>query len=168
MKNLVLALLFVLLAAPARAGEKLPLDQPVMDNAALLEWAAAAARDTMTFTYQDYLAEMQKAGKYFTKTGWEGFTKLLQKSYILDTVQAQKQTVTAETPVPPKLVAQQVQKNTRRWVMDLPLKLTYTGGTQTRTDAIHLRLVVQRVSDTENAAGVAIDQWIVHAAQKIK
>lgn len=151
----------LLFAATPAAAEEVPLDQPGMENAAVLAWAASAAANAMTFTHLDYQKEMQKSSKNFTKTGWEGFTTALQKSHLLDSVQVGEQSVTATPPENPVLVQKGGFNGRYRWIMQMPMLIKYQGVKESRIDKLSLTLVVERTpATTENPVGLGIAQWI--------
>jgi intracellular multiplication protein IcmL len=149
---------------PVAATPEVPLDQPHLDTPALLSWVAIAASETMTFTYLDHEKKMEENSKYYTKTGWESFTTALKKSYILDSVVASKQTVTAQPRSAPILIQKGVVFEGRyRWIVTIPLLVKYESTKESRVDQLQLQLVVERVPSLENPAGVGIAKWIARA-----
>lgn len=149
--------------ADGRIMQLQPLDVPNMDTPALLSWVATAVSETMTFSYLNYQKEMQNNSKNFTKQGWETFTTALQRSHILDSVQAQQQIVTAQPRSAPILIQRGVLNGRYRWILQMPLLVKYQGAKETRTDNLQLQLVIERVPSLENPAGVGIAQWIARA-----
>jgi len=149
--------------ADGRIMQLQPLDQPNLDTPALLSWVATSASETMTFSYLNYQKEMQSASKNFTKAGWESFTTALQKSHILDSVQAMQQIVTAQPRSAPILIQKGVFNGRFRWILTMPLLVKYQSTKESRTDQLQLQLVVERVPSLENPAGVGIAQWIARA-----
>lgn len=146
--------------ADGRIMQLVPLEQPNMGTAALASWAAQAATEVMTFGFHDYQRRMQQSSRHFTRYGWEGFTNALQKSRIIDSVEAAQQVVTAQPRSAPVLVQEGVYNGKYRWVLDLPLTVTYKAATSSRTDNLTVRLVIDRVPVLENPSGVGIEQWI--------
>lgn len=145
--------------ADGRIMQLMPLDQPNMTPAALMSWVAQAATEVMTFGYHDYQRRFQEASRHFTKSGWESFTAAIQKARIMDSVQAAKQVVTASPRSAPVIVQQGVLNGRYRWVLQMPIQVTYSGG-GARSDSLKLSLVVERVPSLENPNGVGIAQWV--------
>jgi len=141
-----------------------PLDKPNMSTSALMSWVAQATTETMTFGFHDYQTRLQKASRHFTRHGWEGFTKALQKSKIIESVEATNQVVTAKPKSAPILVQEGVFNGKYRWVVDLPLQINYRSGANSRVDNLMVRLVIDRVTSLENPYGVGIEQWIAQAS----
>lgn len=146
--------------ADGRIMQLLPLDQANMTPAALMSWVAQAATEVMTFGYHDYQRRFQEASRHFTKTGWESFTSAMQKSHIMDAVQAAKQVVTASPRSAPIIVQQGVFNGRYRWVLQMPIQVGYQGIGSSRVDNLKLNLVVERVPSLENPNGVGIAQWV--------
>ncbi len=146
--------------ADGRIMQLVPLDRPNMNVSALMSWVAQAVSETMTFGYHDYQRRLQQASRHFTRRGWESFATALQRAKIIDSVTATQQVVTAEPRSAPILENQGVINGKYRWIIRLPIRVTYRAGTQTRTDDLTVTLVVDRVPSLENPAGVGIEQWI--------
>lgn len=152
---------FFATTADGRIMQLVALDKPNMNTAALMSWVAQAATETMTFGFHDYQRRLQQSSRHFTRRGWESFSNALQKSGILDSVQASQQVVTAEPRSAPILTQQGVFNGKYRWVINLPLRVTYrAAGGAARTDNLDVNLVVERVPSLENPNGVGIAQWI--------
>lgn len=146
--------------ADGRIMQLVPLDRPNMTTAALMSWVAQAATEVMTFGFHDYQRRLQQSSRHFTKRGWESFTVALQKAGIVDSVTTQQQVVTATPRSAPVLVQQGVLGGKYRWIIQMPLQVTYRNGAQTRTDNLKLNLVIERVPSLENPNGVGIEQWV--------
>ncbi len=152
---------FFATTADGRIMQLVSLDKPNMNTAALVSWVAQAATETMTFGFHDYQRRLQQSSRHFTRRGWESFSTALQKSGIIDSVQASQQVVTAEPRSAPILTQQGVLNGKYRWVVNLPLRVTYKGGGgAARTDNLDVSLVIERVPSLENPNGVGIAQWI--------
>lgn len=147
--------------APASPVEtSIPLDQPGADDAAVKSWSALAVADFMTYSYQDYEHRLQQSADYFTKFGWQNFVEALKKSRTLDSVVAQEQTSTARIKGPPVMVQKGVLNGKYRWVVTMPLVITYKSAQSTRIDALRVNLVIERTPVNDTFAGLGIAQFI--------
>lgn len=150
--------------ADGRIMQLVSMDKPNMSTAALMSWVAQASSEVMTFGYHDYQRRLQQSAKYFTRSGWESFTNAMQKSRVLEAVEAQQQVVSAAPASAPVMVEQGVLNGRYRWIIKMPLNVTYRGDKLARVDKLELNLVIERVPSLENPYGVGIEQWV--AAQK--
>ncbi|MFH1157380.1 MAG: type IVB secretion system apparatus protein IcmL/DotI [Pseudomonadota bacterium] len=146
--------------ADGRIMQLVPLDRPNMATSALMSWAAQSAVEVMTFGFHDYQRRMQNSSRNFTRHGWETFTSALQKSRIMESVEAGQQVVTAQPRSAPIIREESIRNGKYRWVVDLPLSVSYQSGAASRNDSLMLRMVIERVPSLENPNGVGIEQWI--------
>lgn len=143
-----------------RLIEMVPLNRPNLSNTALLSWSAQAASDIMTFGFHDYRKRLQDSSNYFTTRGWESFTNALQQSRVIEAVEARQQVISAVPNGAPVIVQEGVLNNVYRWVIEMPMIITYKSGNTTRPDSVLVTLVVVRVPTLDNPNGVGIEQWI--------
>ena len=107
--------------ADGRIMQLVPLNLANMGTSALMSWAAQSSTEVMTFGFHDYQRRMQQSSRHFTRHGWESFTNALQKSRIIEAVEANRQVVTAQPRSAPILIQEGVFNGKYRWVVDLPL-----------------------------------------------
>lgn len=169
--GLVLAIFFVIHTnqpenryfATTEDGRLVPmisLDQPNLSTPALMSWVAQSSTEVMTFGFNDYRRRLQEASRNFTRRGWESFTQALQRSRIIEMVEANQQVLTAAPRGAPVLQSEGLAAGRYRWVVQLPMSVTYQSGSMTRTDNLLVTLVVVRVPRLESPNGVGIEQWI--------
>jgi intracellular multiplication protein IcmL len=153
---------FFATTADGRLIRMVALDEPNMNDAALVSWAARAASDVMTFGFHDYQRRLQESSAYFTRRGWQNFTEALDRSRVIEGIQQSQRIVTAAPKSAPVIEQQGLVDGVYRWVVDLPLIVTYQAGTSTQSDTISVQLVIVRVSTLDSTSGVGIQQWIAH------
>ncbi len=149
--------------ADGRIMKLVPLNLPNMSTSALMSWVVQSSTEVMTFGYHDYQRRLQQSSRHFTRYGWETFTNALQRSRIVESVEALRQVVTAKPRSAPILVQEGVFNGKYRWVVDLPLEVSYKAAASGRTDNLMVRMVIDRVMSLENPNGVGIEQWIAVA-----
>jgi intracellular multiplication protein IcmL len=137
-----------------------PLNEPNLSAPALMSWAAQSATEVMTFGFNDYRRRLQEASRNFTRRGWESFTQALQRSRIIEMVEASQQVVTAAPQGAPIIVSEGLSAGRYQWQIQMPLVLTYQSGSRTRSDSLLVTLVIVRVPRLESSNGVGIEQWI--------
>jgi intracellular multiplication protein IcmL len=136
------------------------LSEPNLSTPALMSWVAQASTEVMTFGFNDYRRRLQESSRNFTRRGWESFTQALQKSRIIEMVEANQQVVTAAPAGAPILDSEGLVAGRYQWVIQLPLVLTYQSGNRTKNDNLLVKVVVVRVPRLESPNGVGIEQWI--------
>lgn len=151
---------FFATTADGRLIRMVPLNESNMNDAALISWSARAASDVMTFGFHDYQKRLQESSSYFTRRGWQSFSEALDRSRVMEGVQQSQRVVTAAPKSAPVIVQQGLVDGIYRWVVNLPLIVTYQAGTATQSDTINVELVIVRVSTLDNPSGVGIQQWV--------
>ncbi|MCC7305006.1 MAG: type IVB secretion system apparatus protein IcmL/DotI [Alphaproteobacteria bacterium] len=136
------------------------LNEPNLSTPALMSWVAQASTEVMTFGFNDYRRRLQEASRNFTRRGWESFTQALQKSRIIEMVEANQQVITAAPQGAPILESEGLVAGRYQWTIQLPLVLTYQSGARTKSDNLLVTVVVVRVPRLESPNGVGIEQWI--------
>lgn len=140
------------------------LDEPNLSTPALMSWTAQAATETMTFGFNDYRRRLQEASRNFTRLGWASFTTALERSRIMEMVEANQQVVTAAPSSAPVLVSEGIVNGRYQWQVEVPMIINYQAGSQTRAERIILTLLIVRVSKLESPNGVGIEQWVAQPA----
>jgi intracellular multiplication protein IcmL len=151
---------FFATTADGRLIRMIPLNEPNMNDAAIVSWSARAGSDVMTFGFHDYQRRLQEASTYFTRRGWQSFSEALERSRVMEGVQQAQRVVTAAPKSAPVIVQQGLVDGIYRWVVELPLVVTYQSGTAQQSDTINVQLVIVRVSTLDSASGVGIQQWV--------
>lgn len=139
------------------------LNEPNLSTPALMSWTAQAATEVMTFGFHDYRRRLQEASRNFTKIGWASFTTALEKSRIIEMVEANQQVVTAAPRSAPILISEGLQNGRYQWQVELPIVVTYQAGSQNRADNLLLTLLIVRVPKLESPNGVGIEQWVAQS-----
>lgn len=151
---------FFATTADGRLIRMIPLDQSNMTDAAIISWASRAASDVMTFGFHDHQKRLQETSVYFTRRGWQSFTEALDKARIIESVEANQQVVTAAPQRAPVIVQQGLVAGIYRWIVEVPLVVTYQSGTAQQSSNLTINMVIVRVSTLDNPAGVGIQQWV--------
>lgn len=146
-----------------RVVPMIPLSQANLSRPALLSWAAQAASETMTFGFHDYRRRLQESSRHFTRRGWGSFTKALQDSGMIETVNDNRQVLTAIPRSAPTILAEGLMPTgVYRWEVEMPMQVTYELGQTKKSESMNIRLVIVRVPKLESANGVGIEQWIAY------
>jgi intracellular multiplication protein IcmL len=151
---------FFATTSDGRLIRMVPLNEPNLNDAAVVSWAARSASDVMTFGFHDYQRRLQESSAYFTRRGWQSFTEALEQSRIMEGVQKAQQVVTAAPKSAPVIVQQGLVDGVYRWIVELSLIVTYQSGTAVQSDTSDIQLVIVRVSTLDSPSGIGIQQWV--------
>ncbi len=151
---------FFATTADGRLIRMIPLNESNMTDAAIVSWAARSGSDIMTFGFHDHQKRLQETSIYFTRRGWQSFTEALEKSRIIQGVEQNQQVVTAAPQRAPVIVQQGLVAGIYRWIVTVPLVVTYQSGTAQSSNTLEVTMVIVRVSTLDNPSGVGIQQWV--------
>ena len=138
----------------------IPLNQPNMSVASLLQWVTTAVISVNTFDFVNYRDQLQKASEYFTSNGWQGYLQALQSSRNLDAVIQKKLTVTAVATGAPVIVRQWYDNGVATWQIQLPVLITYQSASNFVPQNNIIILKVKRISTLLNPNGVGIEDYV--------
>lgn len=138
----------------------IPLDQPVMSVADVIDFAQMATRRSMTMDFLNYREQLEGARQYFTTSGFQSFLKSLSGSGILDSIKDGRYNMTATTEAG-VLAKQGVVDGRHVYIINFPLTVKLAGQTSERPDQDFLATVrVERISTAIDAQGIAITQVV--------
>lgn len=139
----------------------IPLDQPNMSNAALLQWATQAAIAAYSYNFVNYRKELQAASAFFTPAGWQEFIKATTGSNNLEAIIKKKLNLSAVATGAPVVVASGVADNGRyTWRIQLPLVITFQSSSQLSQQSLVVTMKITRVDTLYSVRGIGIEQFI--------
>lgn len=138
----------------------LPLDQPNMSTATLLQWANMASVAAFTYNFVDYRAQLQAASEFFTTEGWQAFLQSIVSSNNLTAVKAKNLVVSAVATGAPIITQQGVVDGRYTWQVQMPMLVTYQSASQVTPQSLMVTLVITRISTLDSPTGIGIAQFI--------
>ncbi len=148
-----------------RLLELTPLNIPNQTDAAVIAWATQSATEVMTFNFRDYRKRLQDSSRFFTVTGWNSFLDALQKSRLLEGVEAKQQVLTTVPSEAPVITSQGLGPDkVYYWLLDMPILTTFEAGDKKVPQRQILKLKIVRVSPLANPAAMGIEQWVARSS----
>jgi intracellular multiplication protein IcmL len=168
---LALALIYVVLNPPApkyfatstdgRIVNLIPLDQPNLSDAALLQWANTAAVAAYSYNFVNYRQALQDATAYFTPEGQDSFLSAVRSSNNLEAVISKKLVVSAVATGAPVILQKGILAGQFTWKVQIPLLVTFQSASQVSQQSVTVTLLIVRMSTLSSARGIGIAQFIV-------
>lgn len=135
----------------------IPLREPMLGDSAVLTFAQRAMEDSFSLGFANYRLDMQRARKFYTGTGWQGYLSALRSSHDLLAVRRRQLDMAIVVSGPPTVVHQAMQANGRYgWVVQMPIHLVFAGDGERNASAWTLVIHLQRRSSVENPYGIGI------------
>lgn len=136
------------------------LEDPNLNNEALLAWVQQAVVDVLTFGFNDYNKRFEYSMRYFTPEGWVTFGTTLQTSRLMAEVVQYQQILTAIPRSPPQIIAWGYKNGRFSWDIAAPVIMTTRAGKNRNIAAVTVILTVVKLPTSENPRGIAIDSWV--------
>ncbi|MDE0175374.1 MAG: DotI/IcmL/TraM family protein [Defluviicoccus sp.] len=137
-----------------------PLDERIMSDVALKNWAVAAVTEAFTLGHHDWRRRLSAVRKYFTDDGYDSFVKGLEESLFLDRLKKNRQVASAVANGAPVITDTRKFEGKIAWAIEFPMLLTFQAGTRRRDQKLVARVLVIRVPLSERATGIGIAQLI--------
>lgn len=137
-----------------------PLNQPNISQAALLQWANTAAISAYTYNFVNYRQALQAASASFTPDGWSAFMQALENSNNLNAVTAKKLVVSAVATGAPVILQQGVLNGAYAWRVQMPMLVTYQSASQFSRQSILVTMLITRIPTLNSPEGIGIAQFV--------
>ena len=137
-----------------------PLDEPIMSDAALRNWTAAAVTEAFTLGHHDWRLRLAAVRESFTDAGYESFLHGLNESLFLDRLRDNLQVASAVAQGAPVVTDTRYFRGRLGWVIEFPLLVTFSAGARSVSRDLIARVLVMRVPLSERPAGIGIEQLI--------
>ncbi len=130
------------------------LPTPNLGSDAVINWAKLAVSEIFTYKFTNIRDRMNRASRYFTPEGWDGFVQSAQEKGLLQNVTSQLQFVTT-VPTTAVISAEYDADNRHYWIVQVSmLTSVYTGGVGPST-RVGLTLKIAQIPTKESWAGYA-------------
>ena len=138
-----------------------PLEEPVMTQAALGSWVVTAVTEAFTVGHHDWRLRLSGVREYFTEDGYEGYTRQLEESRLLERVREYRQVTSAVAKGAPVMTKATMWQGRALWTMEFPMLLTFHVGNREDTIEFVVTTLVMRVRREERPAGIGIQQIVM-------
>ena len=138
---------------------------PVLPNQDVQEWVREIVPQIMTVSPTLYPTHIKTIPRYFTQAGWQqlqgqwnqaGIPQLMQNDYHMNAVVTEV----------PQIIAKGRRDNVYRWIVDVPVLLTYTDvGQKAQSYALNLRIGITRIPMLPDSRLIAIESWGIAPAK---
>jgi len=148
--------------ASMTTGQIVPLpalSEPVVTNQYILQWVSLATRAALNLDFVNYSKQLDAASVYFTQNGWNAFTKALNDSGLLTTVQSKKLLMSAVVPSSPMIHFEGVISGRHIWRISLPVLVTYGSASDQRQRQMNVTMIVSRVPALDTPEGILITDF---------
>ena len=147
-----------------RLIQTIPVSQPNMKTADVMQWAMNAVTSAYSYDYVNYRAELQNAQKYFTNYGWSSYMRALNSSNNLLALKQRKMVIVAKVVGQPKILAQGILSGAYAWKFQMPVLITYQlppyDAASQFSNPLLVTVIVQRQEVLQGYQGLGVLQMI--------
>ena len=137
-----------------------PLDEPIMSDSALKNWAVSAVTEAFTLGHHDWRRRLSDVRRHFTDDGYESFLEGLEESLFLDRLRKNRQVASAVANGAPVITDTRKFQGQVAWAIEFPMLVTFQAGARRLDQTLVARVLVMRVPLSERASGIGIAQLI--------
>ncbi len=142
-----------------------PLNQPYLTTADLLQWASGVLPKAFTYDFTNYQKEIKLLEQYFTPDGWAKMQEALNTFANPDTMQSAKLFISGTPSGAPVIINQGILSDKYSWWVQMPMVINYSSVDRSYNINLVVQILVVRVSTLNNLLGIAIDNVIVSKDQ---
>jgi len=138
-----------------------PVNEPLLSNAALQQWAGETARSAYALDFVHYAQQMTAIRDRFSSTAFRDYVAKMTESGNLAAIKTSRMVMDAQSE-PAVIVGAGVVKGRMQWRIEVGLTvLTHFGSDQTRTQHIKVLLEIVRVDNRfRPESGVVVNRFI--------
>lgn len=144
-----------------------PVNQPYLSDADLLQWVSDVLPDSFTYDFINYKDQNQALRQYYTNQGWDKFVAILNTSASYNAVTSGKYFVNGSALGAPTIENEgMLPEGNYGWWIKMPVNVHFESLDKANDSALTLRVLVVRVSTLNNLSGVAINDVVVVKEEK--
>lgn len=145
---------------------QIPLNQPYLQPADLLQWVSNVLPNLFTYNFLNYTTRYENNAQYFTPNGWKKIQDVLNTFVAYDTIQNSKSFVQGNAGGAPFILNQGLLSGRYAWWVQMPVDVSYSNLSGGNALSLVLQALIVRMPTLNNLFGVAIDNVIVVSNSK--
>lgn len=146
----------------------IPVDTPNMPPDAVVSWTVEAVQKSLSYDFINYRAQVQSVQKYFTRYGWQNYTRALQVNNNFLGLAQNKWIIIAQVVDQPKIITQGILSGAYAWKFEMPVLVTFWSPPYDNkskfTNALTVTVIVQRQEILQSYRGLGIVQIVAESA----
>lgn len=161
-----------LLVFPTTVDGKLfypvPLSDPFLTQAALLEWAVESVVSAYTFNFVNYEQVITNSSIFFTKSGYQDYRRTIIESNIANSVDRNKYVLSVvPTNAPNILKEKPTTEGNYSWQLQFPITMSFQNVREVQKSEWIVTMAIERVPLNDSPNGVAIAALIIRQGKTV-
>lgn len=144
-----------------RVQPAVPLDQPYLTKADLLQWVTNTVSTIFVLNFINYNDQLNTFKRFFTDDGWKVFLNQLNIYVNYNNVQTNRLFVNGVPAGAPSEINQGLLAGRYGWWVQIPVSIYFVSYNRNFNQTLTLQILIIRVPTLNNLDGYAIDNVIV-------
>lgn len=144
-----------------RVLSTVPVDQPYLNTADLIQWVSTALPAALTYDFLHYTYQLKLSQQYFTINGWKRFSDILNVYANYNTITNTKIFISGTPAGAPFILNQGLLQGKYAWWVQMPIDISSMSYNTSATNLVVFQVLVVRMPTDNNLDGVAIDNILV-------
>lgn len=145
-----------------RLVEMTPLDQPLVSQGGLLNWASEVVTSTFSLDFLHWRNQLMTSKQNFFDDSFDGVLANMQSSGILTLIKDQRLNLKTVLESAPVITAEGILSGAKSWQIEFPIILSYESSNGVEnTQHLIADVLIQRVSTTEHPRGLKVKRLIL-------
>ena len=146
---------------------KAPMRLPVLENPSLSvdkisTWSARAVRDIFNLRFDTVDEQLNASAVYFQEGAWQDFKASMEKTKLVEKIKSERLFVVLTPMEDPQLIGRGMVGGQEVLRIEVPVVLTYIGGSEPVYQYQILELFVRVAPPAESPEGLAIARLKAH------
>ena len=137
-----------------------PLEEPVMANPALVQWAVDAALAAYSMDFWNYRQQSERAKANFLPAAWNGWAGSFISTGNLEKLRKDGMVAIAGTHRPAAIKREAVVEGRRTWEVEFPMDLAFVNSNGGVPERRWVTVIVTRTEDPKYPRRVAVAQLV--------
>lgn len=144
-----------------RLAPMTPLNEPVMSQGALLNWASNTVADTLAIDFRNYKKQLTDVRERYTPKAFRQLMSSMKASGNLKMIVTKHLSATAITTQAPIITRSGILKGTYTWLIEFPMVLSYedSNGVTNKQDLL-IKMRVVRCKTSVYPEGIQVAQLV--------
>lgn len=145
-----------------RLAPMIPLDQPVLTQQGLLNWASDTITGAMSLDFLGWREKLEALRPHFDPEAYKSFLASLQNSGVLDMIRDKRLSASAIATQSPVIIASGLVGGKATWRIQFPLIVSYESSQGIEsTQRLIATVLVRRASTAKTLRGVVMQQIVL-------
>lgn len=145
-----------------RLAPMIPLDQPVLTQQGLLNWASDTITSAMSLDFLEWRKKLDAIRPDFDPEAYKSFLTSLQRSGVLDMIRDKRLSASAIATQSPVIIASGLVGGKATWRIEFPLIVSYESSQGVEsTQRLLATILVCRASTATTPRGVVMQQIVL-------